>query len=61
LPTIEVSRPEPAATAPQKNPVAVPPRPVPAGTVKLLSRHSSLAQAIGSVHCGFVFGPVGPL
>jgi hypothetical protein len=61
LPTSEVRTLDPAATAPQKNPVAVPPRAVPAGTVKLLSRHSSFAQVIGSVHWSFVFGPVGPL
>jgi hypothetical protein len=40
FPTIAVSRFDPVATAPQKNPVAVPPSAVPAGTVKLSSRHS---------------------
>ena len=61
LPTRAVSRPDPAATAPQKKSVAVPPSADPAGTVKLLSRHSSRAQAIGCLHCVFVLGPVGPL
>jgi hypothetical protein len=61
LPTSDVRTLDPVATAPQKNPVAVPPRAVPAGTVKLSSRHSSFAQVIGSFHCGLVLGPVGPL
>ena len=57
--TSAVSTLEPVATVPQKNPVAVPPIAVPAGTLKLRSRHSSFAQVIGSVHWGFVLGPVG--
>jgi hypothetical protein len=61
LPTSAVSRVDVVATAPQKNPVAGAPNAVAAGTMKLLSCHSVFAQEIGSVHCNFVFGPVGPL
>jgi hypothetical protein len=61
LPTNAVSRLDPVATAPQKKSVAVDPTADPAGTAKLASRQLSSAQAIGSVHCAFVFGPVGPL
>ena len=31
------------------------------GTAVLLLRHVSSAQVTGSVHCVFMFGPVGPL
>jgi hypothetical protein len=58
-PTIDVRMLDPVATAPQKKSVAVVPKEVPTGTVKLLSRHSLVDQTIGSVHCSFVFGPVG--
>jgi hypothetical protein len=61
LPVIDVNRLDPVATAPQKKPVAVEPTEPPAGTMKLVSRKCSLAQAIGWVHCCFVLGPVGPL
>ena len=59
--TNEVSRSDPAATAPQKKSVAVVPTDPPSGTVKLESRQVSSAQVIGATHCGFRFGPVGPL
>lgn len=52
---------DPTATAPQKNPVAVVPTDPPAGTVELLSCHAEFAHVIGFVHWSFVFGPVGPL
>ena len=52
---------DPLATAAQKNVVALGPKIVVPGTAALLLRHVSSAQVTGSVHCVFVFGPVGPL
>ena len=60
LATSFVSTVEPHATAPQKKSVADPFSDEPAGTANAESRHDSFAQVIGSVHCDFVFGPVGP-
>ena len=51
---------DPAATAPQKKSAVEVPSELPAGIAKAESRHDSFAQVIGSVHCDFVFGPVGP-
>jgi hypothetical protein len=52
---------EPFATAAQKKEVALGPSNVVPGTAVLLLRHVSSAHVIGSVHCDFMFGPVGPL
>jgi len=52
---------EPAATDWQMKSVAWVPNRPPAGTAKLSVRPSSPDQVNGSVHCVFVFGPVGPL
>src|SRR5262249_33805253 len=46
---------------PQKKLVALGPNVDWSGTSVLLLRHSSCDQLIGSVHCVFTFGPVGPL
>ena len=61
LSTSVVSTLEPVATAPQKKSVTpFPTVPDPAGTVNAVSRQLVSAHVIGSVHCCFVFGPVGP-
>jgi hypothetical protein len=60
LATSFVSTLEPHATEPQKKSVADPFSDEPAGTTNAESRHDSSAHVIGSVHCDFVFGPVGP-
>ena len=51
---------EPLPTAPQKKLVAVLPNAPPDGTVYARGRQW-FDHAIGSVHCVFRFGPVGPL
>ena len=51
---------EPVSTALQKKSVVLVPRIPLLGTARLESRQSSI-QVIGSVHCVFMFGPVGPL
>jgi hypothetical protein len=55
-----ISPTEPFEIAPQKKSVASVPRIPPVGTAKARSRQVS-DHVIGSVHCVFRFGPVGPL